>query len=606
MNETIRTKLNMLPDSPGCYLMKEQGKIIYVGKAVNLKNRVRSYFHSQEHTPKVAAMLPHVDDLDIVICATNLEALILECNLIKKHKPYYNILLKDDKHYPYIRIDKRETFPRLNITRRVENDGALYFGPYIGANAVRQVFGLLRRIYPLRTCNLKLPLKTPVRPCINYEIGQCLGPCAHKCTQEEYHQVVDQVISFLRGQYKPIVARVQLQMQSAAQQMQYEKAGELRDAIRDIMGLMEQQNVLQTRGGEQDILAVSQDSLDAMVQVLFVRSGKMIGGDAYALPREGNEPEADVLEGFLTQFYEDRRPAREVIVSALRDDGTMEAWLRSKRDGAVDLVMPLRGSKRELVEMARKNAADALQQRNANAQFKLERTRGAAEELARALDLEAMPRRIEGFDISNTQGEQSVASMVVFIDGEPAKREYRHFRIKTVQGANDFQSMNEVLFRRFMRAMAEDEKERWPIPDLVLVDGGPEQLHFARSAMLEAGADIPMFGLAKRMEEIWLPDRDEPIMLDRRSAALHLIQRIRDESHRFAITHHRKLRAKHSLRSRLEEVQGIGPARRRALLAHFRTMRAVGEASIEELSCVKGMTEPAARALYSALHATEQ
>ena len=606
MNDTIGLKLTMLPDSPGCYLMKEQGKIIYVGKAVNLKNRVRSYFHTQEHSPKVAAMVPRIDDFDIVICATNLEALILECNLIKKHRPYYNILLKDDKHYPYIRIDRREAFPRLNITRRVESDGALYFGPYIGANAVRQVFSLLRRIYPLRTCNLKLPLKTPVRPCINYEIGQCLGPCAHKCTEEEYHRVVDQVISFLRGQYKTIVSRVEEQMQKAAQEMQYERAGELRDAIRDIMGLMEQQNVLQTQGGEQDILAVSQDGLDAMVQVLFVRGGKMIGGDAYALPREGNEPEADVLEGFLTQFYEDRRPAREVIVSAAADDGAMEAWLRSKRDGAVDLLMPRRGPKRELVEMAQKNAADALQKRNANAQFKLERTRGATEELAKALDLPEMPRRIEGFDISNTQGEQSVASMVVFVDGEPAKKEYRHFRIKTVQGANDFASMNEVLFRRFMRATAEDEKDRWPMPDLVLVDGGPEQLYFARSAMLEAGAEVPMFGLAKRMEEIWLPDRDEPIVLDRRSAALHLIQRIRDESHRFAITHHRTLRDKHSLRSRLEEVPGIGPARRRALLSHFRTMKAIGEASEEELASVKGMTEPAARALYNALHRQEQ
>lgn len=602
MNDDIRLKLSLLPDSPGCYLMKEKGEIIYVGKAVNLKNRVRSYFIKQAHTPKVAAMVRRVDDFDIMLCASNLEALMLECNLIKLHKPYYNILLKDDKHYPYLRFDLKEPFPRLTITRRTENDGATYFGPYIGASSVRQVLLLLRKIYPLRTCSMKLPVQKPVRPCAYYEIGQCLGPCAHKCTQEEYAAVAAQVAAFLKGQYKPILQRLEESMRSAAAQMQFERAAELRDAIRDIEGLMEQQNVLVTRGGEMDIIAVAQDGLDAMAQVLYMRGGKLIGGDAFALPGEGSEDEQEVLDGFLTQFYQVRRPAREVLVSASGDTETMQCWLRETAGFAVDLLIPRRGSKRELVDMARRNAIDALEKRNARRQVKEERTVGAARELARALGLKQTPRRIEGFDISNTQGQQSVASMVVFMDGEPSRKDYRHFRIKTVEGANDFASMNEVLSRRFLRAAAEKEEDRWPLPDLVLVDGGPEQLAFARRAMLDAGADVPMFGLAKKQEEIFLPDRAEPVVLDRRSPALHLIQYIRDESHRFAITHHRGLRDKNAVHSRLEDIPGIGKSRRRALLSHFRTMKAISEASLDDLKAVSGMTAPAALALYDALH----
>ncbi len=602
LSDSLKVKLDLLPSSPGCYLMKQKGEIIYVGKAVNLKNRVRSYFTQQEHTPKVAAMMQHVDDVDIMLCATNLEALMLECNLIKRHKPYYNILLKDDKHYPYLRLSRQEVFPRLTITRKAVNDGAQYFGPYIGANALRQVFQLLRRIFPLRTCSLKLPLSRPVRPCVNYEIGQCLGPCANKCTREEYSLVVEDVISFLKGQYKPIVAQLKQQMLKASEQMQYEKAGELHNAIQDIMGLMEQQNVLNARGSEQDIISLWQDDLDAMVQVLFVRGGKMIGGDAFALTREGREDPENVLDGFMLQFYENQKPAREVLVSASGDMETMEAWLRDKRGGAVTLAIPQRGAKKELIRMAQKNARDALEKRNARAQIKKERTIGASQELAKALGLSFVPRRIEGFDISNTQGAQSVASMVVFIDGEAAKKEYRRFRIKTVEGANDFASMNEVVSRRFARARHEDESQRWPLPDLILIDGGPEQLKFAREAMLQEGFQVPMFGLAKKMEEIWLPNEDTPVVLSRRSAALHLIQRIRDESHRFAITHHRGLRDKHSLHSRLEDVPGIGPARRRALLAHFGSIKGITEASEEDLAKVKGMSAPAAKALYAALH----
>ena len=606
MNDNIRLKLSLLPDSPGCYLMKQEGKIIYVGKAISLKNRVSSYFRQTSHTPKVAAMISHIDDFDIMICNTNLEALLLESNLIKLHKPYYNILLKDDKRYPYIRIDLNEPYPRLSIARQPQDDGAKYFGPYIGANAIRQVMDLLRRAFPLRTCKLNLPLAKPIRPCINYDIGQCMGPCANKCTREEYREVVEKVLGFLRGKYQPVIDQLRDDMMKAARHMQYERAGELRDCIRDIRGLMEQQNVQRADAVQQDIIALAQDGLDAMAQVMYIRGGKMLGTDAFSLPREGKEEPEEVLSAFLLQFYRDRMPAREVIMEAASDVEDLEVWLRERREGPVTLTVPQRGDKRALVLTARKNAEDALLKRNANVKIKEERTVGAVRELAEALELDFMPHRIEGFDISNTQGTLSVASMVVFIDGEPAKKEYRHFRIKTVEGANDFASMNEVLSRRFLRIQREKEEERWPLPDLVLVDGGPEQLRFARAAMLATGIEVPMFGLAKRLEEIYLPDRPEPIRLDARSPALHLIQRVRDESHRFAITHHRNLRAKSGVHSRLEDVPGIGPGRRRALLAHFRTMKAIGEATEEELMRVKGISAPAARSLYLALHADAQ
>ncbi len=606
MNENIRLKLSLLPDSPGCYLMKQEDKIIYVGKAVNLKNRVSSYFRKTSHTPKVAAMVGRIDDFDIMICNSNLEALLLESNLIKLHKPYYNILLKDDKRYPYVRIDLNEPYPRLSIARQPADDGAKYFGPYIGANAIRQVMDLLRRVFPLRTCSLKLPLAKPIRPCINYDIGQCLGPCANKCTQEEYREVVEKVLGFLRGKYQPVIDQLREEMVKAARNLQYERAGELRDCISDIRGLMEQQNVQRADAVQQDIIALAQDGLDAMAQVMYIRGGKMLGGDAFALPREGKEDRDEVLGAFLLQFYRDRIPAREVIVEAADGFEDLEAWLRERREGPVTLSVPQRGDKRALVLTAKKNAEDALLKRNANAKIKEERTIGAVRELAEALDLDFVPHRIEGFDISNTQGALSVASMVVFIDGEPAKKEYRHFRIKTVEGANDFASMNEVLSRRFLRTQREKEEERWPLPDLVLVDGGPEQLRFARAAMLATGIEVPMFGLAKRLEEIFLPDRAEPILLDARSPALHLIQRVRDESHRFAITHHRNLRTKSGVRSRLEDVPGIGPGRRRALLAHFRTIKAISEATEEELNQVKGLSAPAARSLYRAFHPEDQ
>ena len=601
----------MLPDSPGCYLMKDrEGTIIYVGKAVNLKNRVRSYFRDTAHTPKVAAMISHIDDFEILLCETNLEALILECNLIKRHRPYYNILLKDDKHYPYLKVDPREPFPRLEITRRLEKDGARYFGPYIGASAVRQVIEAVRDVFPLRTCRQTLPPKTPKRPCVNYDIHKCMAPCAGKCTREAYAEMMDGVIHFLEGDYKPVVDQLTAEMQEAAAAMRYERAAQIRDKIRDVNGLMERQIALRTDGSEQDLIALAQDGLDAMIQVIYVRGGRMIGGDHFLLAREGGEDPGEVIAGFMTQYYEESALIPRNILCQTLPEGMaeqMESWLREKKGGAVSVRIPHRGEKHELVLLSVKNAEDALKKRNARRTIQEERTTGAAEKLGRILGMNTFPRRIEGYDISNTQGQQSVASMVVFIDGVPAKKEYRRFRIKTVEGANDFASLKEVLGRRYAHAIREREEgtsegKFTDLPDLILIDGGPQQLRFAREALEELGITPPtMFGLAEKEEEIWLPGAEEPILLDHHTPELQLVQRIRNEAHRFGIIHHRVLRARAFTHSQLEDIPGIGPARRKALLKAFGSLKAIREADVEAISAGRGMTRQAAEAVKEGL-----
>lgn len=620
MNQVLQDKLAHLPDSPGCYLMRQQGEIIYVGKAINLKNRVRSYFHGRDHTPKVAAMVEKVDDFDIMLCDTELEALVLECNLIKRHKPYYNILLKDDKHYPYIRIDEREAYPRAQLVRRMEKDGARYFGPYIGATAVREVLDVLRHTFPLRTCATLPGDGKPRRPCVHHQVGECLAPCAGLVSREAYAAVVADVVQFLQGKSGPVIEKLRGEMEEASGELQFERAAALRDKLHNVERLLENQRAISTRGGERDIIAVAQDGLDAMAQVLHVRGGRMIGGDSFALERAGDEPIGQVIASFLVQYYEDGQllPG-EVLAEALPEEGAqlIENMLTERRGARVHLLSPMRGEKKSLVLLAKKNAGDALIKRNATKRKSWERTEGAVRALAEALSIDKPPRRIEGFDISNTQGAQSVASMVVFIDGAPAYKEYRHYRIKTVEGPNDFASMEEVVGRRFRRGIAEraerleaglpvDAGGFCDLPGLVLIDGGPQQLLFARGAMHAAGGDVPMFGLAERLEEIWLPGAEEPLMLDRHSPALHLIQRIRDEAHRFAIGHHRKLRGKATVRSRLEEIPGIGPKRRAALLKRFKSMEALRSATVEEILETPGMTAVAAESLRAWLDANDK
>ena len=605
--EKLEEKIRMLPDSPGCYLMKDaSGEIIYVGKAVNLKNRVRSYFRDTAHTPKVAAMIAHIDDFDVLLCESNLEALILECNLIKLHKPYYNILLKDDKHYPYLKVDMREPFPRLEICRRMEKDGAKYFGPYIGANAVRQVIEAVRDVFPVRSCRQTLPPKTPKRPCMNYDIGRCMAPCAGKCTEAAYREMMEGVLSFLGGDYDGVLKKLRKDMEEAAAAKRYEKAAAIRDKIKDVEGLMERQIALRTDRSEQDLIALAQDGLDAMIQVLYVRGGRMVGGDHFSLPREGGEDPGEVIASFLTQYYEQAGLIpRNVLCQTLPEGAAeqLEAWLREKKGAAVTVATPRRGEKHELVLLAAKNAEDALQKRNARRTVHEERTVEAAKNLGKILGMDRYPRRIEGYDISNTQGAQSVAAMVVFIDGEPAKKEYRHFRIKTVEGANDFASLYETISRRYAHAAREREEGKeqgafTDLPDLILIDGGPQQLRFARQAILDLGMTPPdMFGLAEREEEIWLPDAEAPILLDHRTPELQLVQRVRNEAHRFGIIHHRTLRGKASIHSQLEDIPGVGPARRKALLKAFGSLKAIREADAETLAGVPGMSRTAAEAV---------
>ena len=630
MNDLLRLKIEKLPSCPGCYLMKSEGKIIYVGKAVNLKNRVSQYFHqNRDHTVKVRAMVARIDDFDIVLCDTNLEALILECNLIKLHRPQYNILLKDDKHYPYLRIDVTQPYPRVELVRRVQKDGAKYFGPYMGATGVREVLDVLRGLFPLRTCAMTITPGMNRRPCLHHQLGECLAPCAGLTTPQAYGETVSEVIDFLGGRCDAVVGRLSAEMTRAAKEMRFEQAAQLRDRIRDVQSLMERQKAINVRGGDQDIVASVSDGIDAMVEVVFVRGGRMIGAEHYALEGAGDQSPSQVIGPFLLQFYDDgRQPASEVLCLELPEQAEDVAQVLSARreGGRVTLREPQRGTKHKLVELALKNARDALDKRNAHLSRQKERTTGACAALAQAVGMQTVPRRIEGYDISNTQGVLSVASMVVAIDGEAAHREYRHFRIKTVEGANDFASMNEVLTRRLTRAKQEREAliekgqllpdgtlpEGAPpltgfadLPDLILIDGGPQQLRFAREAMLAVGFDIPIFGLAKRLEEIFLPDREESILLDRKSPALHLIQRIRDEAHRFGITHHRNLRQKAGMHSSLEDIPGIGPARRRALLAQFKSIAAIAAATPEALCAAEGIGMAQAQVIWAHYHPQE-
>ncbi len=619
MNQTLEFKISQLPESPGVYQMKKGGEVIYVGKAVNLKNRVRQYFHSsRDHTPKVRAMVANIEDFDIILCDTELEALILECNLIKKYRPYYNILLKDDKQYPYIRIDLKQDYPRVELVRRIEKDGAKYFGPYIGATVVRDVLEVLHNSFPLRTCRHEFSFGKGVggkhRPCIRYQMGLCLAPCTGNVMPGQYRQMLDEIIAFLNGRHEDVVEHLRRKMEEAAKNWEFERAAMYRDRVTAMEQVLQKQKAIAVAGGDQDVIAVASDGVDAVVEVIFMREGKILGNDHFIMQRaEAQQEESLVM--FLLQYYDNAPyiPKEILLGEECEDLEVMEKLLSEKKGSRVHIAVPKRGEKVRLVEMARKNAGDIAQKRREQFVKQKARTVGACKELADALGLDFTPRRIEGYDISNTQGTLSVASMVVAIDGQPARSQYRHYRIKTVVGANDFASMAEVIGRRFTRGERErleaQKKGVLPdgfadLPDLVLIDGGPEQLRFAQDAMHAVPMEKypAMFGLAKRLEEIYLPGRDDPIRLDEHSEALRLIQRIRDEAHRFAITHHRGLRAKRSVASRLEEIPGIGATRRRALLTHFPNLEAMQNASLEELMEAPGMNRPAAEAVFAFFH----
>ncbi len=610
MNDELKWKIENLPDSPGCYIMKSGGEVIYVGKAKNLKNRVRQYFQSSaNHTQKVRAMVARVDDFELMLVDSEMEAFTLECNLIKRYKPFYNILLKDDKHYPYLRVNMKEAFPRVTIVRRVAHDGAKYFGPYFGANVVRDALDAVRSIFPIRTCSHKLPTEKALRPCVNYEIGLCRAPCANRISQEEYHELMEGVVDFLGGKFELVLGRLKEKMNQAAANWNYERAAVYRDQITAIDQLMQKQKAIVADGGDQDVAAALIDENGALVQMMYVRGGRLIGSERFSLDNSAEETAEEALSQFIAQYYDESRvPPRELLVNAdFPDRAALEERLSGFRQSRVHILVPQRGEKRKLILLAQKNLLEEAEKRRKRLANSYERTIGALEELKDVLGLPERPRRIEGYDISNTQGAQSVGSMVVMIDGVSANKEYRHFRIKTVEGPNDFASMREMLSRRLAHGLKEVEEgaanARFAdFPDLILIDGGRGQLNAALEAMRESGLDIPMFGLAKRIEEIVLTNEEESIVLDRHSNALHLIQRLRDEAHRFGITHHRALRAKNSIASRLESIPSVGTARRRALLTHFRSMEALRQASPEEIALVNGISPALAQTIYEYLH----
>ena len=616
MSPELEFKIANLPDSPGCYLMKSEGEIIYVGKAVNLKNRVSQYFHySAQHTPKVRAMVEKIDDFDIILVDGEMEAFALECNLIKLHMPHYNILLKDDKAYPYIRVNLAEDFPLVDLARRQEKDGAKYFGPYQGSTVVREVLDAARMVFPIRVCAHAINPDRPRRPCVHHQVGQCPAPCAGLVSKEDYRKTIDGVIDFLNGRYAPVLTELKDRMMEASKEMNYERAALFRDRIRAVEAVMQKQKAISTAQADQDIIAVLPHEADALVQLMFVRSGRMIGSERFTLEGAGDEAPGEILTQFMLQYYgPEITPPREILLSHTPPEQDVIEQLLTEQHGARTYILtPRRGEKLKLVGMAVKNLKDEarkLDRKNANSHA---RTIGALEALQAALGLEALPRRIEGYDISNTQGALSVASEVVMVDGVSANREYRRYRIKTVEGANDFASMYEVITRRLSHGLDELEARKaqgldpeggkfsW-LPDLILVDGGRGQLTAAREAMLAQGLNIPMIGLAKRIEEIVLPDEEESLLLDRHSPALHVLQRVRDESHRFAIIHHRALRGRASIASRLDGIPGVGEKRKKAILRHFKTVEALKAATAEDIARVPGVPEKVAEAVYRFLH----
>ncbi len=577
----LLSKLDHLPQQPGVYLMKNVGgEILYIGKALVLADRVRSYFlKGADHTPKTLVMLGQVADIETIVTRSELEALILESNLVKRHKPRFNVVLRDDKQYPYLRLPVKEAFPRFSIVRKVQKDGALYYGPYVPTNALRETLKVIRKVFPLATCEIEIDGKAE-RACIEFEIKRCMAPCIGNQTSEEYHRIVKQVRQFLEGRDTELLESLRAEMQAAADREQFEEAARLRDRIVKIERTLEKQRVTQTTATEQDVIGLARQGTAVDVQMLFVRGGLLIGRKDFFWPEAAEASDEELVGSAIEQFYnKDGLPPKELLVpTPLADAALIESWLSEKKGEAVKIVAPERGAKHQLLRLAEENAASAV----ADHLRDEETDRQAVEELKRLLRLERVPRRIEGFDISNTMGDQSVASLVVWEEGQAKKSDYRKFRIQTVQGANDFASMQEAVRRRY------GEEERLPLPDLILIDGGLGQLAAAIEGLQQVGqSGLPIIGLAKargdKEERVFLPGRKNPVILHASSPATHLLQRVRDEAHRFAITYHRKLRGKALVPSRLDQVIGVGEIRRTRLLREFGSLEKIATATDEEL-----------------------
>lgn len=594
MTKNVEEKLKKLSTSPGVYIMKDaSGKIIYVGKAIVLKNRVRQYFQSNKnHSAKVRAMVEKIADFETIITASEVEALILECNLIKKYRPRYNICLKDDKSYPYVKVTLADEFPRVLVTRRILKDGAKYYGPYANAGAVHESLKLLRRLFPLRTCR-RIDNQ---RPCLEYHIKRCLAPCVGYVTLEDYHELVNEVCLFLEGRTDRVEKSLSERMSSAAKNLKFELAARIRDQLMAVRKIAEKQNIV-TDVGDMDVLGIARSKVGSCVQIFFIRDGKMLGREHFLLNGVTDEDDAHALTAFFEQYY--HRAAfvpREILLPvAVEGMDLLERWLTEKAEKKVVLNIPQRGTKHELIFMAQKNAEKYLNDETEKLQQVTQQSIGAVRELAKYLGLSELLHRMECFDISHTQGSETVASMVVFEDGVPKKDDYRRFKIKSAEGKpDDFLSMKEVIFRRYIKESA------YEVPDLIVVDGGKGQLSSALSIIRgRAKLTVPVIALAERFEYIFTENSSEPIILPRDSEALYLLQRIRDEAHRFAITYHRKLRSKRNMASILENIEGIGEKRRKALFDNFGSLDNIKNASLDELRAVPGMNLLASQAVYN-------
>ena len=595
LEEAIKRRLQAVPESPGVYMFRDnRSQVIYVGKALRLRDRLRSYFTpGYAPTAQVAELIRKAHDFEFVTTANEVEALVLENNLIKNYRPRYNIRLKDDKNYLYLKLPVTEDFPRVHYSRRVQNDGALYFGPYTSAQSLRSTVKSIRQLLPFRTCSDEIFKQGKV--CLDFHIKRCPGPCERRISSEDYKARIHEVALFMEGRSDILVRELQERMESSAGRLDFENAARYRDQLQSIERIADRQRVLTRGRDDQDIVAYARSGNDVFVEVAYVRQSKMVGHDGHALDGAADATEPELLRGFMLQYYSSAThvPRTVILPGPVDEPELLIGWLSEKRGGPVTVEIPQRGRKRGLVTQLAETAKQELEQLRIQADYDRSRTEPMLAALAQALDLESPPKRIECYDISNIHGDSAVGSMVVFEDGRPRNDHYRHFRIKYTPGPNDFAMLQEVLRRRLERLESAQRREEADIvgdrsfttrPDLILIDGGKGQLSAALEVMETAGyADIPTFALAKEREEIFAPGRAEPIVQERNSPGMFLVQRVRDEAHRFAITHHRKVRARKALTSPLDSVEGIGPARKRALLRHFGSVQAIREAPVDEI-----------------------
>ena len=599
----IKTKLENLPANPGVYLMKDaSGRIIYVGKAKSLRNRVRAYFHdSPPYHPKIATLISKISDFDILATDSEMEALILEANLIKEYKPRYNVNLKDDKRYPYLKVTD-EPFPMVLVVRRVKKDKAKYFGPYTNVKAMRNILRILRRIFPLRSCNHAIPSTRKIKLCLDYHIKRCLGPCEGKVTEEEYHEIIKNVLLFLSGKNNLLLEHLQKKMNEYSIREEFEKAATVRDQIKALESVTERQKVADVGKVDRDIIAFARDNKDISVVTLQIREGILIGRQNFHLTGFVESTDPEILSTFLRQYYMHSAviPPQIVLPTEMDDQEMIQTWLSSRREGRVKIIVPQRGEKVKLLEMASYNARLSLNELLLQRSEAKKKVPSVIRSLEKDLYLSVPPRRIIALDISNLGTSDAVGSLVFFQDGRPLKSQYRKFRIKTVEGQDDFAMMSEVV-RRYFSRLTEEKKE---YPDLVLVDGGKGQL----SSVVQTLNGLRIknqhaVALAKRLDEVFLPERSDPLMIPKGSASLRLLQRIRDEAHRFAVQYHRKLRKKRTIQSELDQISGVGPARRNILLKHFGSVEKIKQASLEDLLHTEGVNKKVAGNIHRHFHA---